>query len=356
MTKKDNLFGDIISLLDNEYVRVAEDGTVADVAGYIDTGSYALNALISGSIYKGLPANKITAIAGAEASGKTFFLIGIIKYFLLANPNGIVILCESENSITKEILVDRQVDVKRVLIVPVDTVQQFKTQALKIVDNHLKIPEKERRPLFLALDSLGMLSTTKEMFDSEAGKETKDMTRTQEIKAAFRVLTNKLGKAKIPMVVTNHVYQSMGMFPTTELSGGSGLKYSANNIIALGKSKDKDSEGDLVGAIIRCKNMKSRLTKEGTQVRVQLSFTKGLNRYFGLVDIAIEAGILTKGSNKIIFPDGKSYFEKKVNADAEKLFTKELLDKIDEACRQQFCYGVVGDSEDITEEILNGEE
>lgn len=351
---KNNPFTDVLKVLENEYAAIADEGTSADVVGFIDTGSYALNALYSGSIYKGMPANKISALAGEEATGKTFFALGIVKNFLDTNDKALSIIFESEGSVTKEILTSRGVDTKRVLIVPVETIQQFKTQALRVVENHLNTPEKERRPLMLCLDSLGMLSTTKEMNDSGTGKEVKDMTRTAEIRAAFRVLTLKLSKAKIPLLVTNHVYQTMGMFPTKEMGGGGGLKYAANNIIALSKSKNKDAEGNVTGIFIRCKNLKSRLTKENTEASVMLSYDKGLDRYYGLVDLAIEHGIFKKVSTKVDVGGGKLVFEKQIINNPTKFFTDEILNQLDEAAKKEFCYGSGGvDTDDLVEELLN---
>lgn len=351
---KNNPFTDVLKVLENEYAAVAEEGTSADVVGFIDTGSYALNALYSGSIHKGMPANKISALAGEEATGKTFFLLGIVKNFLDTNEKAVSVIFESEGSITKEILQSRGVDTKRVLIVPVETIQQFKTQALRVVENHLATAEKDRRPLLLALDSLGMLSTTKEMTDSNSGKEVKDMTRTAEIRAAFRVLTLKLSKAKVPLIVTNHVYQTMGMFPTKEMGGGGGLKYAANNIIALSKSKNKDAEGNVTGIFIRCKNLKSRLTKENTETSVLLSYDKGLDRYYGLLDLAIEHGIFKKISTKIEVSDGKTVFEKQIVNNPEKFFTEDVLQRIDQAAQREFSYGTSGlETEDVVEELLN---
>lgn len=351
---KSSPFTDVLKVLENEYATIADEGTSADVVGFIDTGSYALNALYSGSIYKGIPANKISALAGEEATGKTFFALGIVKNFLDTNDKALSIIFESEGSVTKEILTSRGVDTKRVLIVPVETIQQFKTQALRVVENHLATPEKERRPLMLVLDSLGMLSTTKEMNDSGTGKEVKDMTRTAEIRAAFRVLTLKLSKAKIPLLVTNHVYQTMGMFPTKEMGGGGGLKYAANNIIALSKSKNKDAEGNVTGIFIRCKNLKSRITKENTEASVMLSYDKGLDRYYGLTDLAIEHGIFKKISTKIEVADGKTVFEKQIINNPEKFFTPDVLQKIDEAAQKEFSYGTGGvDTEEVVEEMLN---
>ena len=278
---------DIIKSTGNEYASLVEDGVEAgDVENFIDTGSYIFNALLSGSIHGGLPANKITALAGESATGKTYFLCGIVKNFLDANPDAGVIYFESESAITKQMIVDRGIDAKRMVIVPVTTVQEFRTQAIRVLDTYLAQNEADRKPMFLCLDSLGMLSTTKEVEDTTDGKETRDMTRAQVLKAAFRVLTLKLGKAKIPMVVTNHTYDVVGsMFPTKEMGGGSGLKYAASSIIYLSKKKEKDGT-EVVGNIVHCKNHKSRLTVENKMVDVRLTYDKGLDKYYGLLELA----------------------------------------------------------------------
>ena len=209
---------DIAKQAGNEYAGLVADGVEAgDVSSFIDTGSYIFNALLSGSIYGGLPSNKITAIAGESATGKTFFVMGMVKNFLDANPDAGVIYFESESAITKQMVVDRGIDPNRMVMFPVTTVQEFRTQALKVLDKYLEQNEADRKPILLCLDSLGMLSTTKEVEDTADGKETRDMTRAQVLKAAFRVLTLKLGRAKVPMVVTNHTYDSMGLFSTKEM-------------------------------------------------------------------------------------------------------------------------------------------
>ena len=168
---------EVIKTTGNEYASLVSDGVEAgDVDTFIDTGSYAFNALLSGSINGGLPANKITAIAGESATGKTFFLMGMCKNFLDKNPDGGVIYFESESAITKQMIIDRGIDPSRMVILPVTTVQEFRTQSLKVLDSYINQEESIRRPLFLALDSLGMLSTTKEVEDTAEGKETRDMT------------------------------------------------------------------------------------------------------------------------------------------------------------------------------------
>ena len=331
---------DIIKSTGNEYASLVEDGVEAgDVENFIDTGSYIFNALLSGSIHGGLPANKITALAGESATGKTYFLCGIVKNFLDANPDAGVIYFESESAITKQMIVDRGIDAKRMVIVPVTTVQEFRTQAIRVLDTYLAQNEADRKPMFLCLDSLGMLSTTKEVEDTTDGKETRDMTRAQVLKAAFRVLTLKLGKAKIPMVVTNHTYDVVGsMFPTKEMGGGSGLKYAASSIIYLSKKKEKDGT-EVVGNIVHCKNHKSRLTVENKMVDVRLTYDKGLDKYYGLLELAEKYGIFKKVSTRYELPDGSKQFGKTILNDPETYFTDEIMSKLDEAASKEFKYG-----------------
>ena len=331
---------DIIKTTGNEYAALVSDGVEAgDVENFIDTGSYVFNALLSGSVYGGLPANKITALAGESATGKTYFLMGIVKNFLDANPDSGVVYFESESAITKQMVVDRGIDPDRMVIVPVTTVQEFRTQAIKVLDRYMEQDVDIRRPLFLCLDSLGMLSTTKEVEDTTEGKETRDMTRAQVLKAAFRVLTLKLGKAKVPMVVTNHTYDSMGsMFPTKEMGGGSGLKYAASSIIFLSKKKEKDGT-EVIGNIVHCKNHKSRLTIENKMVDVRLTYDKGLDKYYGLLELAEKYDIFKKVSTRYEMPDGAKLYGKQILNDPEKYFTKEVMDKLEEAAQKEFTYG-----------------
>ena len=331
---------EVIKTTGNEYASLVSDGVEAgDVEEFIDTGSYALNALLSGSINGGLPANKITAIAGESATGKTFFLMGMCKNFLDKNPEGGVIYFESESAITKQMIIDRGIDASRMVILPVTTVQEFRTQSLKVLDSYINQEESIRRPLFLALDSLGMLSTTKEVEDTAEGKETRDMTRAQVLKAAFRVLTLKLGKAKVPMVVTNHTYDVVGsMFPTKEMGGGSGLKYAASSIVYLSKRKEKDGT-EVVGNIIHCKNFKSRLTIENKMVDVRLTYNKGLDRYYGLLELAEKYKVFKKVATRYELPDGSKQYGKTILNDPKKYFTKDVMDILDECAKKEFRYG-----------------
>ena len=336
---------DLVKSSGNEYASIVSDGVAAgDVDQFVDTGSYIFNALLSGSLNGGLPMNKITALAGESATGKTFFALGMVKQFLEDHPEAAVIYFESESALTKDMIEERGIDSNRIVIVPVVTVQEFRNQSLSILDKYLETDESERPPMMFCLDSLGMLSTTKEIEDTAEGKETKDMTRAQITKGAFRVLTLKLGRAKVPMIVTNHTYDVIGsMFPQKEMGGGSGLKYAASSIIFLSKRKEKDGT-EIVGNIIHCKNAKSRLTVENRMVDVRLTYDKGLDRYYGLLDLALAFDVFKKQGTRVLLPNGKTEYGKTINNNPEKFFTEEVMADLEVVVNEYFKYGKSNDS------------
>jgi RecA/RadA recombinase len=335
-----NFFETLVDQLKDDDTKILHNGgTSAEFTGCIDTGSYALNALLSGSIYGGVPNNKVTAFAGESATGKTFFVLGVVKQFLDDNPDGGVIYFDTEAAVTKQMMTSRGIDPRRIVISEPDTIQKFRHTALQIIDKYTAQKESERQPMMMVLDSMGQLSSTKEMEDSSEGKETRDMTKSQTLKATFRVLNLKLAKIGVPLLVTNHVYDVVGAYiPTKEMSGGSGLKYTASTIVYLSKKKDKEGT-EVVGNIIKAKLQKSRFTKENSTVEVKVTFSTGLDRYYGLLDIAEKYGIIKKVSTRYELPDGSKVFGKNINEEPEKYYTKEVLDKIDEACKKEFLYG-----------------
>ena len=330
---------DIVKDIGNEYASLVSEGVAAgDCDSFVDTGSYIFNALVSGSIYGGIPSNKITAIAGESSTGKTFFCLSIVKHFLDSNPNAGVIYFESESAITRSMIEERGIDSTRMIIVPVVTVQEFRTQAIRIADKYLETKTKDRQPMMFVLDSLGNLSTTKEIEDSEAGKETRDMTRAQVIKSVFRVLTLKLSKAGVPMLVTNHTYDVVGSYvPTKEMGGGSGLKYAASTIIHLSKSKEKDGT-EVIGNIIKCKANKSRFTKENSIAETRLFYDRGLDPYYGLLELGEKYGIFSKSAGRYEVNGVKTYAKTILN-DPDKYFTQEIMEQLDDAASREYKYG-----------------
>jgi len=328
---------DIVKEIGGEYTKLASD--IDETETYVDTGSYIFNALVSGSIFGGVSGNKITAIAGESSTGKTFFSLAVVKNFLDTNPDGYCLYFDTEAAITKSLVESRGIDTSRLVVVNVVTVEQFRTKALKAVDIYLKKPEEERKPCMFVLDSLGMLSTEKEITDALNDKQVRDMTKSQLVKGAFRMLTLKLGQANIPMLVTNHTYDVIGAYvPTKEMGGGSGLKYASSTIIHLGKKKEKDGT-EVVGNIIKAKTAKSRLSKENQEVEVRLFYDeRGLDRYYGLLELG-ELGGLWKNVAGRYEMDGKKIYAKQILAEPEKYFTSEVMQALDEIAQKEFSYG-----------------
>lgn len=341
---------DLVAASGNEHAGVVDEGLVSDVRGFINTGSYCFNALVSGSLFGGIPDNKITALAGESATGKTFFALGIVNKFLSDNPDAVVLYFDTEQAITSDMVRERGIDPRRIAILPVGTVEEFRHQAIQVLDRYREQKKTEKKPMMIVLDSLGMLSTEKEMADTADGKTTRDMTRAQVIKATFRTLTLKLGQAGVPMIMTNHTYDVVGsMFPTKEMGGGTGLKYAASTIIYLSKKKLKEGT-DVIGNIVHCKNYKSRLTKENAMVDVVLNYDTGLDPYYGLVDIALKEEIFEKIGTRIKVADDTKVYEKQIYKNPTKYFTEDIMMKLEAAVAKMFKYG------SSTMEQNNGEE
>lgn len=338
----------------------SEDDLLGDITSYIDTGSYSLNAILSGRLVDGgIPSNKIVVFAGDPAVGKTFFVLACMKQFLDDTPDSIGMYFETEYALTKKILSDRNLPTNRISILPVNTVEVFRHQASRVLNAYIEAREKQEMPrMFMALDSLGQLSTNKEVGDIEEGKDVRDMTRAQLSRGTFRVLTSKLGRANVPLVVTNHVYNVISYnsyVPTKEMGGGSALSYSATSTIFLSKSVDRDDKTkEATGNIITARVKKSRLTKEYTSAKVLLRFDGGLDRYYGLISLAAKYGVFKKLSKQYEMPDGTKVFEKEILANPTKYYTKDVMERLQVAAEQEYFFNN-GSSEELSDDINNNE-
>ena len=328
---------EIVKEIGSDYAQIASDKETSEA--FIDTGSLIFNGLVSGSISGGVSSNRITAIAGETSTGKTYFALAVVKNFLDNNPDSYVLYFDTESAINKELLESRGIDTKRVAIVEVVTIEGFRGKALKAIDMYLKTPIDDRKQCMFVLDSLGMLSTEKEIRDALDDKQVRDMTKSQLVKGAFRMLTLKLGQANVPLIVTNHTYDVIGAYvPTKEMGGGSGLKYAASTIIYLSKSKEKDGK-EVIGNIIKAKTVKSRLSKENKQVEIRLFYDeRGLDKYYGLLELG-EIGGLWKNVAGRYEIDGKKVYAKAVYKEPEKYFTPEVMQALDEIAQKEFSYG-----------------
>ena len=328
---------DIVKEIGDDFTQLASD--IDETETFIDTGSYIFNGLISGSIFGGVSRNKITAIAGESSTGKTFFSLAVVKNFLDYHPDGYCLYFDTEAAVNRGLLESRGIDLDRLVVINVVTIEEFRSKALRAVDKYMQMPIEDRKPCMFVLDSLGMLSTEKEIRDALDDKQVRDMTKSQLVKGAFRMLTLKLGQANVPLIVTNHTYDVIGAYvPTKEMGGGSGLKYAASTIIYLGRKKEKDGK-EVVGNIIKAKTAKSRLSKENKEVQVRLYFDeRGLDKYYGLLELGEIGGIWKNVAGRYEI-NGKKVYGKQILANPDEYFTSEVMQALDEIAQKEFSYG-----------------
>jgi len=332
---------DIVKEIGDEYTKLASD--IDDSEEFVDTGSYIFNGFVQVAylvVYLGI---RLLPLLGSLALEKLSSVSLWLRIFWTVILVGIALYFDTEAAVNKQLLESRGIDMNRLVVVNVVTIEDFRSKALRAVDIYLKTPEDDRKPLMFVLDSLGMLSTEKEIRDALDDKQVRDMTKSQLVKGAFRMLTLKLGQAKIPMIVTNHTYDVIGSYvPTKEMGGGSGLKYAASTIIYLTKKKEKDGTS-VVGNLIKAKTHKSRLSKENKDVTVRLYYDeRGLDRYFGLLELGELGGLWKNVAGRYeMTVDGetKKVYAKAILKDPEVYFTPEVMEQLDAVAKEQFSYG-----------------
>jgi RecA/RadA recombinase len=337
---QEDFFRDIATSLDKESLSIMADRKgSAEFDTYLDTGCYLLNALMSASIYGGAPGNKIMAIGGEPATGKSFFAQSIAAHFLETNPTGGVVYWDTEAAVTHEMMANRGIDTNRVIRGEPKSIEAWRNGAIKIIQKYQQTKAKDRPPMLMILDSLSNLSSEKEIQDMLGEKDVRDMTKAGLIRGAFRVVTQMLAEAKIPMILTTHVYDVVGAYvPTQKISGGQGLIYNASTILMLSKSKDRDGK-EVVGNFIKARQIKGRICKENAMAELKLSYRTGLDKYYGLLELGEKYGVVKKNGNRIELPSGEKVFPSVIYDNPEKYFTKELLDAIDAVAVKEFGYG-----------------
>jgi RecA/RadA recombinase len=347
--KKGNFFKKMADSVKNSAIMADAVGS-GEFTGCIDTGCLILNALVSGSIFGGIQNNKTTTLAGDPSTGKTFIAMSILNEYLKNNPEAGALQMDTESAMTNEMMIKRGIYTDRVILNEPITVEDFRDTVINTLDAYNT--EEEKPSMMMILDSLGQLSTRAEhkyMEETDEKKRnTKDMTRERLIKACFRIIRRRLADAKVPMIVTNHIYSSQGGYgPAKVISGGSGLLYTADCILMLTKAKEEDKNAvslidkgkEYSGVTIKVNTYKSRLSRENKTVQIRVSYTKGLDKYYGLLPLAEKYGVITKEGNRYLLADGRKVFGKEINENPETIYTAEILAKIDEAAKKEFCYG-----------------
>ena len=353
----------LIKEVGNPYATIASDGIVGgDIDYFFDSGNYVLNALISGDMLTGgYPSGKVVALAGEKGSGKTFVLTKAIKSFLDEDPEREIVLFESEGAITQNMLIDRGIDMERVSVFPIATVEDLRNQALKALTYiESKTPKGQYAKVLFALDSLGMLGTEWETNMVLSGDSKSDMgKRAGLIKSVFRMITLKLGIMQIPMIITNHTYSSMSN-TGSKMGGGTGLEFAASIIIFLSKQRDTEETGakkgsfkikELVGNIVHFKVEKGRFTVEGSSAPIPLSFRTGITKYSGILDLLTKSKIITKSGAWIKYgEESLAQGDKKFYADVENIVTNEMLEKLAIYVGNKFMYGVGEEAETVEDD------
>lgn len=264
------------------------------IRDWISTGNYLFNSQISADPKKGIPSGRVVMFAGSASTGKSFLALETAKN---AQDLGyFVVLYDSEMANNeRETLKSRGINTEQLLYIPIDTVENLKTSLLNILDE-CSAEDK----LFIVIDSIGNLSTNKELEDSTEGSTTKDMTRPAQLKALFRTVTLKAGVKNVPIIAINHTYATIGSFIGGQtIAGGSGPMYNASIIAEFTKAQEKGADGKMSGALVTSTVSKCRTAKERTKIKFTIDFEEGLTKYSGLQ--------LFCEDEKLFVKDGRSY-------------------------------------------------
>lgn len=352
---------------------ILENNSFSEVDEWIPTGNYLLNAQISGSLFGGVPNTRSFGLMGDPGTGKSFVCLNVVREAQKKGYN--VIYCDTEGAIDKSSAVKFGIDSTNIRYQPIQTVSQFQTFSSNLIDLVKKARTKGETPkILLILDSLGMLSTDKELADAMKGHNAADMgAKAKELRKLFRVITLDLTAAKIPLICTNHVYAGGGYVPTKESSGGDGPIFAMSVVAFLSKAQLKDGSGTKTGIIVTSNLKKSRFTIP-EQVKFHISFSHGMNPYVGLQDyVSWEACGIERGKfEEVKNPEtGKKESIFKPNASStrwgvkhlgktvastelftDKVFTKEVLEQLDEnVIKPKFKFPDHSNNEDLLESL-----
>jgi len=302
------------------------NNSFSEVDEWIPTGNYLLNAQISGSLFGGIPNTRSFGLMGDPGTGKSFVCLNVVRE---AQKKGYdVVYCDTEGAIDKTGALKFGIDANRLRYQPIKTVSQFQTFVANLVDMVNKARAKGESPkILLILDSLGMLSTDKELADAMRGHNAADMgAKAKELRKLFRVITLDLTAAKIPLICTNHVYTGGGFMPTKESSGGDGPIFAMSVISFLSKAQLKEGSSTTKTGIVVTSNLKKSRFTVPEPVKFHISFANGMNPYVGLQDYVTwdSCGVERGKLEEVKGPDGKKEMKFTANASSTRWAVKHL--------------------------------
>ena len=321
---------------------------------YFDTNCYILNAVLSdGDINKGCILGKKYCFSGEASTGKSLFSAYIVKSFLEQDKDRVAVIYETEGSSIKEMFEKIGVDMERVIVEPVNIIEELQTNIFKYIEELESdyLETKERTKMIFVLDSLGMLVSRKEVEDVSANKEVRDMTRAQAIKKFYRLVSLKLSLLKIPMITINHSYTNIGGYGDSQVeSGGSGFMYAGDVRLLLSKSQKKT--GTLQSGItVKVKVKKSRFIKENQTFNIDIDWEKGLNKFSYMVELANIVGMLKATDSKVTF-EGNEYGRQMFEDNFDKYFNAEKMKTLAERIKNNLTFGADDNIEAMSVEKL----
>ena len=362
---------EILSVIDktNPYASFLNDSALSNVDGWLDTGSMVLNGIVSGSLFGGIPKNRMTLLAGPSMTGKSFILQKILAN---AQKEGLIpVIFDSENAIDKDGAAALGLDVSKVKYVPVFSIEECRNT---IYDFLMKVKEKGQEGKFIiAIDSLGNMESQLQIGRMTKNNVSSDMgSRAKAMKTLLRTCTQLSGLTKTTILATNHIYEDpSAMFPTLvkAMPGGTAAVYLPSVTIQLARKpvkEDKNTDGKLAalqknysGVILRALTVKNRFIKQYLQGEMYLSFERGLNKYYGLLDLAVGLGAVIQSGATYQLPDGtKLGYYSKWKDDTE-LWDNTIVPVIEEKIKSEWKYGnKVADDvpEEIPDEVIEPEE
>jgi RecA/RadA recombinase len=249
-----------------------------------------VNVALSGSLDGGLTPG-LTMFAGPSKHFKTAFALLMASAYLKKYSDAVVLFYDSEFGTPQKYFETFGIDTDRVLHTPITDVEELKHDIMNQMQN---ISKGER--VIIILDSIGNLASKKEIEDSLEGKSVADMTRAKQMKSLFRMITPHLTIKDIPMIVVNHTYKEIGMFPKDIVGGGTGSYYSADTIWILGRQQEKTGT-EITGYNFIINIEKSRYVREKSKIPITVAFDGGIQKYSGLLDIALEGSFVVKPAN-----------------------------------------------------------
>lgn len=351
-----DIFGSVDKL--NPEGEVLDESTISTPSDWIDTGSKALNAIISGSLYKGIPVGRITGFAGPSGAGKTLI---INKVLANAQKKGyIAVIWDSEVAIDKDSAKNVGMDLKKTKYYPVETIEDCRNQISTFLDNVIAVNNPDHK-FIISIDSLGNLASSKEIEDARKGKDAADVgQRAKATKSMMRAITYKAAKAGVPILFSNHIYEGMEMFPTMikNQAGGKGPIYLASVLVQLATRNEKVSDhpdeksiaiaNNVSGVTMSAMTVKNRVVPPFLKTELYLNFKTGLDQNTGLFDLALALGVIEQSGKTYQF-QGESVGYRK-NIESDPAFWEKVSPVLEEKLRAELRYGSVDTNDDLTED------